>query len=422
MYAVAQARSPFRGRVMAELLYCVLCVPLALLGFCYVLVTAAVGAALAVTMFGVPLLAAMVRGSAALGGVDRALARRLLRLDVADPTRPTTRGIVDWTRAALRDPAGWRAVAYRLVKFPLAVVTFGLTGLLWWYAFVLATFPLWTWSVSPRPGEPTLPLFGLPAQFTGEWDQVARWVIGVVLLLLAPWVTRLALIPNRWLVTGLLGPSTQASRLRELETSRAAVVDDAAARLRRIERDLHDGTQAHLVALAMKLGLAKDLLADDNADVAHARALVTTAHSGAKDVLTELRDLVRGIHPSVLDAGLEAALTTLAARSGLAVRLRVDLAARPSPAIETIAYFCVAELVTNVAKHSGTRAATAEVTGDAGLLRLRVGDAGRGGARIGVGSGLAGLLDRIRAVDGRLEISSPDGGPTAVTVTLPPHS
>ena len=147
--------------------------------------------------------------------------------------------------------------------------------------------------------------------------------------------------------------------------------------------------------------------------------LVVAAHHGAKEAVTDLRDLARGIHPPVLDQGLGIALTTLAARSDLPVELGIDLPERPSAAIETIAYFCAAELLTNVTKHSGARHATLEAVHVPGLLRVRVSDDGAGGARVEAGSGLAGLAERVKTVDGRLQVSSPPGGPTVVAVELP---
>jgi signal transduction histidine kinase len=216
-------------------------------------------------------------------------------------------------------------------------------------------------------------------------------------------------------------------RVRELEQSRTRVVDDSAARLRRIERDLHDGAQAQMVAVAMKLGLAREKLARiadavDQTDVERVLELVVAAHRGAKEAITELRDLARGIHPPVLDQGLGSALTSLAAHGDVPVQLVADLPERPSAAIETIAYFCAAELLANVAKHSGARHATLEVVHAPGLLRLRVCDDGSGGARIEDRGGLAGLAERVGTVDGKLQVSSPPGGPTVVAVELPSHA
>jgi signal transduction histidine kinase len=223
----------------------------------------------------------------------------------------------------------------------------------------------------------------------------------------------------------LVAPLPQ--RVRELEQARAHVVDDSAARLRRIERDLHDGAQAQMVAVAMKLGLATKKLGGmtdgtGQTDLDRVLEMVVAAHRGAKEAISELRDLARGIHPPVLDHGLGPALSTLAARSDLPVQLVVNLPERPSAAIETIAYFCAAELLANVAKHSGARHATLEAVHVPGRLRLRVSDDGTGGARIEARGGLAGLAERVRTVDGRLRISSPPGGPTVVAVELPSHA
>jgi signal transduction histidine kinase len=259
-------------------------------------------------------------------------------------------------------------------------------------------------------------------------------VLGVLLLASVRWIgplAWLAAIPLAgaalifWTVYRLQQDS--ASRVRELEESRASLVEDSAARLRRIERDLHDGAQAQMVAVAMKLGLAREKLGGmidgpAHADLERVLDLVDAAHRGAKEAITELRDLARGIHPPVLDHGLGTALTTLAAHSDLPVDLVVDLPERPSAAIETIAYFCAAELLTNVTKHSGARHATLEAVHGPGLLRIRVSDDGSGGARIEARGGLAGLAERVRTVDGRLQISSPAGGPTVVAVELPSHA
>ena len=264
-------------------------------------------------------------------------------------------------------------------------------------------------------------------------------VLGVLLLASVRWLgplTWLAALPLAgaalifWTVYRLQQDSIR--RVRELEQSRAHVVDDSAARLRRIERDLHDGAQAQMVAVAMKLGLAKEKLGGTiagttvagtgQADLERVLELVDAAHRGAKEAITELRDLARGIHPAVLDRGLGAALATLAARSDPPVELVVDLPERPSAAIETIAYFCAAELLTNVAKHSGARHATMEAVHMPGLLRIRVSDDGTGGARLEARGGLAGLASRVRTVDGRLQISSPPGGPTVIAVELPSHA
>ena len=267
-----------------------------------------------------------------------------------------------------------------------------------------------------------------PKAWGGVCVAVGLWlfVLGVILCAFGFWWGALLFAVaalELWIAYRLLvAPLPQ--RVRQLEQSRAHVVDDSAARLRRIERDLHDGAQAQMVAVAMKLGLATKklgILVDGTGqtDLDRVLELVAAAHRGAKEAVTELRDLARGIHPPVLDQGLGTALTSLAARSDLPVELVIDLPERPSAAIETIAYFCAAELLTNVTKHSGATHATLEAVHMSGLLRVRVSDNGCGGARVDASGGLAGLAERIKTVDGRLQVSSPPGGPTAVTVELP---
>ena len=211
-----------------------------------------------------------------------------------------------------------------------------------------------------------------------------------------------------------------AERARELQDRRARAVDESAARLRRIERDLHDGAQVRLAALAMTLGEIKENLAQGGDD--RTLALASAAHQNAKDTLTELRDLARGIHPPVLDRGLGPALGILAATSALPVTVTADLAERPSPAIEAMAYFCAAELLANAAKHSGAGQVAVGLREQGHGLLMSVTDDGPGGARLVPGGGLAGLLERVQTVDGRLEVHSPPGGPTTVTIELPRHA
>ena len=248
---------------------------------------------------------------------------------------------------------------------------------------------------------------------------------GAFLLLGAPWLTRGVVALDRWLIRSLLGPGTLTQRVRDLEQARARVVDDSVALLRQVERDLHDGAQVRLAAMAMNLGMAKEKLGADGQppDVDRVRELVDAAHLGAKEALVELRELVRGIHPPVLEVGLGEALATLAAGSAIPVQITADLPARPTPAIETIAYFCAAELLANATKHSAAnkvdvRVGIADSEHDR-VLRLQVCDDGLGGADAAQGSGLAGLERRVGTVDGRLVVDSPPGGPTRISVELP---
>ena len=342
------------------------------------------------------------------------IAELAAQADIAiDDMRPGSR-VAIWVNTRIRDdkPA-MRARGYFLLKLPLAVAGVVVAAGGWLGGLFYLTFPAW-WSLAPHVGG--FPVVNLATSFT-------LLPLGATLLLAGPWLLHGVTEADLRLIRGLLGPSSPTERIRALEESRARAVDDSAARLRNIERDLHDGTQAQLVALAMKLGLAKEKLEDTAAvDLARVTQLVDDAHRSAVEAIADLRTLARGIHPAVLDNGLADALATLAARSPVPVEVITDIGERPSAAIETIAYFSAAELLTNVAKHSGARHATLEAVHVPGLLRVRVSDDGKGGAYPAPHGGLRGLAERVRAVDGRLEISSPRGGPTVVTVELPSHA
>jgi signal transduction histidine kinase len=319
--------------------------------------------------------------------------------------------VANWFGARILDPVAWRTRAYFGLKLPLAVVGLAVIAGCWLGGLFCATFPAWH----------AMGLVGFGgAGLANSFDLLP---VGGILLVVAPWATHGVTEADRRLLRVLLGPASSEDRIRALEQSRARAVDDSAARLRTIERDLHDGTQAQLVALAMKLGLAREKLHDRaGADIARVTQLVEDAHRGALEAITELRTLARGIHPPVLDNGLADALATLANRSAVPVELVTDIPERPSAAIETIAYFSAAELLTNVARHSGARHATLEAVHVPGLLRVRVTDDGAGGARPVPNGGLRGLDERVRTVDGRIDVSSPPGGPTTVTVELPSHA
>jgi signal transduction histidine kinase len=253
-------------------------------------------------------------------------------------------------------------------------------------------------------------------------DVLVLIIAAVGVTLLAAWVLGDAAAYRRAYYASLQQRLTTAERARDLEEKRARAVDASAARLRRIERDLHDGAQVRLVALALALGEIKENL-ERAQDDAPNLALVSAAHQNAKDALTELRDLARGIHPPVLDRGLRPALDILAGTSAIPRTLTVEVTERPSPAIEAIAYFCTAELLANAAKHSAATHVAIDVRDqDAGTLLLTVIDDGVGGARLAPGGGLAGLLERVQTVDGRLNVHSPAGGPTTIIIELPRHA
>ncbi len=243
------------------------------------------------------------------------------------------------------------------------------------------------------------------------------------LLFVASWVAGLTARADVALARALLGPRESdvlRGQVTALRSTRAAVVDAADAERRRIERDLHDGVQPQLVSLAMNLGLAQRKL-DTDPEVAS--ALIGEAHEEAKRAITELRNVIRGVHPAVLaERGLDPALSALAARSPVPVTVDVapELADRRLPAtIEAVAYFVVAEALTNVARHAHAGTATVTVEAPADRLVVRITDDGVGGALPVPGSGLAGLRDRVAAVDGTLTVDSPPDGGTVITVELP---
>ncbi|WP_367140844.1 MULTISPECIES: sensor histidine kinase [Streptomyces] len=369
------ARFAFDARTWKEVAHLLLNLPEALIGFVYVSLWLYAGVVTSVTVIGLPLLALGLTGARALGKAERRRARALLGVHVEDPSplsrQRGDRGFFPWMWSALKDPVGWRTTLYGFIRLPWGVLTFGLT--------LCLLFVGW-------------PLLGFAARGMTNLD--------------------------RAMVRGLLSPSSELERrIAELEQDRGVVVDTAAADLRRIERDLHDGAQARLVALAMGLGLAKEKVLEDPEAAAR---MVDEAHGEVKLALQELRDLARGIHPAVLtDRGLDAALSSVAARCTVPVSVSVDLDERPAPAIEGIAYFTVSELLQNVSKHSRARTAEVELWRKGRRLLIQVRDDGQGGATTTGGSGLSGLAERLGSVDGFFAVESPAGGPTVVTAELP---
>ncbi len=368
------ARFAYDTPTWKEIAHLLTNLPVSIVGFVYTVTVLSTGVGLTVTVIGLPLLALGLMGARQLGRMERARARAMLGVRVDEPSPLPWRssgGFWPGLWQAVKDPVGWRTFLFALIRLPWGVLTFTVT--------LTGLFVLW-------------PVLAFVVRAMADVD--------------------------RAMVRGLLSPSDELERrIAELESDRGVVVDTAAADLRRIERDLHDGAQARLVNLAMGLGLAKEKLLEDPDAAA---SMVEEAHGEVKLALQELRDLARGIHPAVLtDRGLDAALSSVAARCTVPVAVTVDLAERPAPAIEGIAYFTVSELLQNVSKHSRARSASVEVWRSENRLFLQVRDDGVGGASLDGGTGMRGLADRLGAVDGLFVVDSPEGGPTTVTAELP---
>ncbi|MGW7609587.1 sensor histidine kinase [Streptomyces sp. NPDC054766] len=418
----APLRAPIEARSWREFGYVMLGLPLGIVMFVFAVTMVSLGAGLLITFLGIPVLAAALAGCRGFGSLERARARGLLGVEVAEPEplRMKKHGAMAWMGAVLKSGTSWRHLLYAVVQFPWSVFSFVVALNFWAYGWALLTYPLWFWIFPMYGGQDGLQLYGDSTHsiyLDNPFEITVTALVGLLFTLATPWIVRALTTVDRLMVHGLLGPSRLATRVVELESDRGVVVDTAAADLRRIERDLHDGAQARLVALAMDLGLAKEKLAEDPEAAAR---MVDEAHGEVKTALQELRDLARGIHPAVLtDRGLDAALSAVASRCTVPVQVEVDLPARPAPAIEGIAYFTVSELLQNISKHSRATRATVDVWRVENRLMIQVGDNGVGGAGVSAGSGLAGLAERLDAVDGILVVDSPVAGPTLITAELP---
>jgi signal transduction histidine kinase len=433
---VRALRAPFEVRTWKETLHLLLNLPFGIATFTIIVTGFALGFGMLITLVGIPILIGMLYVSRGMGTVERVRAGLLLDPDVPRPYRPDPPRDRWWRVYASRatDPATWIEMAYHLLLLPIGTITFSIVAAFWSLGLVLLLVPFFGWALPDAvhvfDSWITITVTDSPLTIQiGNVSSTAHWIIdtpteyaiivllGLVVLLLTPWVVRGLALANRAIVRGMLG-SDMTARVQELTASRSAAVDLAAEDRRQIERDLHDGVQQRLVSLAMDLGRAKEKL---DIDPERAKGLVDEAHEEAKRAITEVRDLARGIHPAVLtDRGLDAALSALAARSPVPVEVSVDVARRPPASTEAAAYFVVSEALANVAKHArATRASVTVRRADDGWLTIQVQDDGAGGASIAEGSGLAGLRDRVGALDGELHLLSPEGGPTVLMVEIP---
>lgn len=410
--------APWRtSRLWWSLAHLILDLPLGIAGFVVTFVLLAFTVSLLITfpLAFIPgaLLLLLTTGLAAL---ERTRFAALLEVNLANPI-PRPSAPTRWGRIEerVRSRERWRQIGYLLSRLPMGVANFALISVAWCGSAALIGLPFY---VSHLPGGTAK--FGLFQVNPGAGAVVALLVGVIGLVMVAPWTTvglaALDAKQARWGIGARTEPDL-AARVEQLETSRTAVVDSAEAERRRIERDLHDGAQQRLIALAMGLGVARERF---DTDPATSRRLVITAHEEAKTAIREIRDLVRGIHPAILeDRGLDAALSAVVARSPVPVSVQVEVPGRLSRAVESTAYFVVSEALANVTKHARASRAAVRVIAAGGRLHVEVIDDGVGGAVPRSGSGLEGLRDRLAGMDGTLTLTSPTGGPTVLQAELP---
>jgi signal transduction histidine kinase len=390
--------------------YLLVSFPVGLATFVFLFTMYSVGVALAIVWVGIPILAATFVAQRWLARFERRRAAITLGEPIpASYLQPHRRGMLGWIHTAIGDSATWKDMLWLILVLPvLGLAGFTLAVCTWGAGLGLLFLPAWYWIV----GDTGVDLGALNVDTLDE-----AWIgipFGLVVLTITVPLTRGLGIGLARLGRALLAPS-EHRRVVELERTRAGAVDSQAAELQRIERDLHDGAQARLVALAMDLGMAQEKL---DSDPAGARALVAGAHGEAKRALAELRDLSRGIYPAILtDRGLGPALSSIAARNPVEVALDVDLDGRLPAATEAAAYFVVVEALTNVAKHSGAEHCRVRIVRRRDRLQLMVTDDGDGGADP-AGAGLTGLRQRVEALDGTLAVAEAHPG-TTIRAELP---
>jgi signal transduction histidine kinase len=409
---VEDIRSP---RTYGGILYLLLAFPLGLAEFCALVTGISTGLGLAITLIGIPILFAMLYLWRWMAQGERFLIGQLVGVRIADPYRPAPGHAGHWAliRSRLSDPATWKDLLFLLFQLPLGTLSFVISVALISGGSCLLTAPAWYW-ISDQDGD-----FGvLTVDTLGE--AVLMVPIGALILLLAiPGLGALAR-GYGWFAAQLLGSNADpelTAEVSDLRDSRARVIAAADAERRRLERDLHDGAQQRLVSLALTLRMAEQRAAKGDDEAVE---LVRRAGEEAGHALAELRDLARGIHPAILtNRGLAAALDDLAARATVPVEVISAPQERLPEAVEAAAYFVVSECLANTSKHADATLASVRVESDGETVLVEVADDGVGGVERNGGSGLEGLNDRVGALDGRLEITSPPGGGTRVAAHIP---
>jgi signal transduction histidine kinase len=400
-------------RTPGRLAYELLAFPLGLAYFVFLVTGLAVGTGTAITLIGIPVLVGMLFAWRGLAMGERRLLNLLLGLELADPYRPLgSPSALGRLRERIADPATWKDLVYLFLAFPLGLFSFVVTVTTLSVALGLLLAPVYSWALPEA----------IDLGFL-ELDTTAEALLCVPFGLLAGFLALLAIRVLAAMHTSvaslLLGSSPDpelSARVQDLQGSRARIIAAADAERRRLERDLHDGAQQRLVAVSLVLGLARRRMASGEP----AEDLVAQADEEARQAITELRDLARGIHPAILtDRGLEAGLRDLAARASVPVVVSGAPEERLPEPVEAAAYFLVSEALTNVAKYAQATEASVDVRVEGGAAVIEVADDGIGGAQPGSGSGLRGLADRVGALDGSLQLDSPPGQGTRLRARIP---
>jgi len=418
--ALTIVRRPFSAACWRETLYLIVGFATATAAFVFVVTGLSLSISLSIFVVGLPIAVAFIYLNRLFCTADRVLAWLVLDRTIARPYRPLPQGsLLKRGLSVIMSPAAWRDIAWMIVSFPVALATFTAAVTAWATSLGLLTLPIWwryndtdadDWFVSDLLGR---------GQF--EPRQLLGIPVGIVLVIGSAWLVRACALGQASLAAELLRPTREAeleTRVESLTHTRAGAVDAAVTELERVERDLHDGAQARLVALNIDLGLAQQRLAAG--DDAAARTHIAEAREQAQVAMGDLRDLVRGIGPSILrDRGLEAALNSIAIGTTPPVNVDVQLPPGKPDAAETAAYFVCVEAIANAVKHAAAGRIDVRVRRDgSGRVVAEITDDGRGGADPVPRSGLAGLQQRVAALDGTLSITSPPGGPTIVRAEI----
>ncbi|MDR8411030.1 sensor domain-containing protein [Nonomuraea sp. 3-1Str] len=407
-------------RVLLDTRYTLVGFPTTVIGFAILVAGFAAGVGTAVVWVGVPLLAGTLMIARGFADAERGWLSDVLGQPPVRPRyRPAPEGAGRFRRLInpLTSGQSWLDLLHGILNLPMAIIAFVLTVVFWAVPLAGLLYPVYGIVTSRIPGNVELPeLLGLGDGY--GVNSIFYVSLGLLGLVLMPVTVRAAALVRSALGRGLLtGVAQLQERIEDLAEGRAAAVSAEANALRKLERDIHDGPQQRLVSLAMELSRAQRQLAKDPEG---AQATITSAISATRETLDELRALSRGIAPPILsDRGLAPALAALAGRCTVPVELDVQIVGRFQAAVENAIYFVVAESLTNIAKHSRATLCTIQLSRTGNFLMLTIGDDGVGGAHVAKGHGLAGLADRLRAVDGELTVDSPDGGPTVIVAEVP---